>query len=51
MARGEDRRRSDDEEKEDKEAGVSEDALELLDEDEEDELELGGETNDDKGWE
>lgn len=51
MAKGNDRRHGDDdEEKEDKDAGVSDEALELLDEDEEDDLGLV-DSEDDKGWE
>ncbi len=51
MARDEVRKRGDEEEKEDADAGVSDDALDLIDEDEEDELDLMDVTDDDKGWE
>ncbi len=53
MARGRDRTHDDDEEKEDKDAGVSDEALEdvLDDEDEEDDFGFGMESDDDKGWE
>jgi hypothetical protein len=50
MARDE-KKGKDDEEIEDKDAPVSDEALELLDEDEEDELDLGPDSDDDKGWE
>jgi hypothetical protein len=51
MARGHDRRHDDEEEKEDKDAGVSDDALDLIDEDEEDDFAMTEEPEDDKGWE
>ena len=51
MARGQDRRDSEEEEKEDKDAGVSDDALDLIDEDEEDDFGMTDESDDDKGWE
>ena len=50
MARDDGRKRNEDE-AEDKDATVSDDALELLDEDEEDEMSLGTDSEDDKGWE
>ena len=52
MAKGNDRKPAENEdEKEDKDAGVSDDALELIDEDEDEVLDLGVEPGDDKGWE
>ncbi len=51
MARGDDRGRNNDEEKDDKDATVSDEALELLDEDEEDDPLMADEVTDDKGWE
>jgi len=53
MAKGgqEHRRDDEEEEKEDKDVGVSDDALDLIDEDEEDDFGLGEESDDDKGWE
>lgn len=50
MARGDTRKREDEEE-DNKDTPVSDEALELLDEDEEEELGLLGEPEDDKGWE
>lgn len=52
MARGQDRKHDDEEEKEDKDAGVSDDALEeVMDDEDEDDFGFTGESDDDKGWE
>jgi hypothetical protein len=51
MARGSDFKRDDEEEKENKDVGVSDDALDLVDEDEEDDPLIAQEPEDDKGWE
>ena len=51
MAREQGRRGDDEEEKEDADAGVSDDALDLLDEDEEEDFGMTDESDDDKGWE
>ena len=51
MARDDGKKRDDEEEKENPEAGVSDDALELVDEDEEDDLGVVENAEDDKGWE
>jgi hypothetical protein len=51
MAKDEDKKKGDEEEKEDADAGVSDEALDLIDEDEEDDPLMAEEPEDDKGWE
>jgi hypothetical protein len=51
MARDDHKKHDEDEEKEDADAGVSDDALDFVDEDEEDDPLMAGEPEDDKGWE
>lgn len=52
MARGEEHRRDDDEEEDkDKDATISDDALDLIDEDDEDDPLMAEDPEDEKGWE
>jgi hypothetical protein len=53
MAKGDDRKRNEDEEeKEDKDVGVSDEALgDAMDEEDEDDFTMAGDSDDDKGWE
>lgn len=39
------------EEEDDKDATISDDALDLIDEDEDDDMDMGDDSDDDKGWE